>query len=473
VASTVHVAALRGGHFRVSEWARANGCPWAEDAILGAIEGGHLDCLLQMGVGVPVASTAFHAARFGHLHIIQWLCERGVKHIGDRVFGEAIRRGHMHIAHWMLDNQRSLCVRSPNALAHAAKRGSVALLEMLFEAGCRCGRGSYRRAAKRGYIHVFEWLYAHGFRPHGDGDDDGRGATAAQVAALHGHLAALRWLRKHGFGCCQTTYAAAANGGHVDVPEWLYRKEPLSMDSTMRALAAATVGHIDALCWANDRGCTLSKEISLSAVRFGDVRVVCWLAERGCSWDDDLYLCAARAGHAHLLQWAHDLGYGPPDGIDCAHRAYDRRGSAADAGLAVIMAMRAHGVRVDAQKVLPGAITKGALDTIEWCHAMGCRLGDDVCAPAARRGQWEVLQLLHRLGCSWGDHTMDAAVRHANVALVAWLVNRGCPWTERACEIAAPRSGRMFQWLRDHGCPFDMDRCMMAIITWRDDSNVL
>jgi hypothetical protein len=71
--------AAAGGHLRVLEWARENGCSWDEDTCAFAAEGGHLEVLeWARENGCPWNwYTCANAAEGGHIELLRWARENG------------------------------------------------------------------------------------------------------------------------------------------------------------------------------------------------------------------------------------------------------------------------------------------------------------------------------------------------------------------------------------------------------------
>ena len=77
--SAIALAAARGGHLEVLQWAVEHGCPWHKEATYEAAGGGHLE-ELQWAVEHECPWdewTTYAAAGGGHLEVLQWAVEHG------------------------------------------------------------------------------------------------------------------------------------------------------------------------------------------------------------------------------------------------------------------------------------------------------------------------------------------------------------------------------------------------------------
>ena len=91
----------RGGHLRVLQWARENGCPWGNLTCAGAAGGGQLE-LLQWARANGCewnGTTCYIAAHGGHLGVLQWARENGCEWGPSACMG-ASQGGHLEVLQW-------------------------------------------------------------------------------------------------------------------------------------------------------------------------------------------------------------------------------------------------------------------------------------------------------------------------------------------------------------------------------------
>jgi len=74
--------AARNGHLDILQWARTNDCPWNKWTCSNAARNGHLEILQWTRKhGCPWSRwTCIYAARNGHLEILQWAIANGCDH---------------------------------------------------------------------------------------------------------------------------------------------------------------------------------------------------------------------------------------------------------------------------------------------------------------------------------------------------------------------------------------------------------
>lgn len=116
------------------------------------------------------------------------------------------------------------------------------MLIWLVGAGCPINRkfASYA-AAQSGHVHVLRWLHTHG------GADWDHGVCA--LAAAHGHLEALQYVRLQGCDWGEDTCLFAAENGHVEVLQWARAQAPPCPWSSSACLRAAVHNQLPALQW--------------------------------------------------------------------------------------------------------------------------------------------------------------------------------------------------------------------------------
>jgi hypothetical protein len=131
--------------------------------------------------------------------------------------------------------------------------------------------------------------------------------AAAAAAAEGGHLAVLQWLRKRSFPWDARTATAAAAGGHLAVLRWA-RTNACEWNAHTCS-EAARGGHLALLQWAWENGCPWRREQTCSeAAEGGHLAVLQWARADGCTWGTDTAFNAAQGGHLAVLRWARENG---------------------------------------------------------------------------------------------------------------------------------------------------------------------
>jgi len=251
------------------------------------------------------------AARYGHMHVLQWLHERGTIE-RDSVCRGAAKGGHLHILEWSQTIGYEVHQFSPDA---AAKYGRLEVLKWLRDqegARDRLALGdtseSARRlgdtvlvwtpytcafAAARGDIESLQWLRSVGCPWN---------AETCSRAALGGHLDIIQWARANGCPWDTYTYSSAARGGHLDTLQWVYANGCPSTESAYEQAAAR--GHVHVLEWLWEKGCPRYDNMLILAARLGQIVVAQWALDHGYEWQTDLCSTMCWHGHLAMLEWA-------------------------------------------------------------------------------------------------------------------------------------------------------------------------
>jgi hypothetical protein len=143
-------------------------------------------------------------------------------------------------------------------------------------------------------------------------------ATLSRLAAEHGRLDALAWLRSRDCEWDESTALAAARSGHVHIIRWAHAHGipwDMSTTTTSVGLAAIDGGHLPILKYLLDSGlmqlgskATFKSALPWLAARAGHLQVLQWLHEKGCAFDELTCYSAATGGHLHVLQWLRSIG---------------------------------------------------------------------------------------------------------------------------------------------------------------------
>jgi hypothetical protein len=183
--------AIRGGHMEIIDWLLRSDHEWPWGSCCHASEAGRLDifqraktdgvrCLLCEWCPIP-------AAREGHIHILEWLCQRGeitprqwkmaaiaaaeagrldviqwiAAHGGalcKTTMSYAAAGGHRHVIAWLRDHGQDWW---PHTMVFAIKYGHFDLLPWLYEQGCALTAEAFLEASRRAHLSTLEWLRSH------------------------------------------------------------------------------------------------------------------------------------------------------------------------------------------------------------------------------------------------------------------------------------------------------------------------
>jgi len=261
-------------------WAKANGCPW-------------------------ISRTCSLAAKDGHLAVLQWA------------------RAHDCLWETFELDRLPNCSRTTGTCERATEGGHLAVLQWARENGCPWTEFNVNaRAAAGGHLAVLQWLLENDcpWLEDLEYDDD---EDCCALAALGGHLETLKWLRGHGCPWDETTFMCAAEGGCLEVVQWLWHEHDCPWDEWACA-QAAWAGHLDVLQWLWEHGCPwmpMDEETCSNAAWCGHLDLLKWARQHNCPWNEETCALAAQGGKLDVLKWAREH-HCPWNEMTCAWAAY-------------------------------------------------------------------------------------------------------------------------------------------------------
>lgn len=220
----VCAAATLGGHLDLLTWVTPNAGMWVEENLFAiAARKGNLKLLELFHAEVlhwtptPSLPSAIcsHAARKGHLPILQWAKAKGLP-LKLNVCLEAARGGHLHVLKWAIDNGAP--TTSAEICSNAAGKGHLLFLQEARQRQIPWNEGVCARAARAGHLTLLKWARANGAAWN---------TTACYKAAGGGHLEVLKWLRANGAPWDENVCNYAAREGHLHVLQWAHENGAL------------------------------------------------------------------------------------------------------------------------------------------------------------------------------------------------------------------------------------------------------
>ena len=473
------VTAASGGQLGLLIWGKARGCVWHYDVSEAAAANGHIHVLkyaLQHGlpwlrqaeaynpeVDIPVGCTvSVHAAGGGHLKILQLLQEQTNPEQPSPHIGDATwcaAADGRHVR--VMEWLKSQKVRFISRIdCGAAMHGQLAALRWLKQSG-------YRAFYRNGRLcdaaalkgHLDVLIWA---RDIGCPWDE----TTTTTAAMSDHLLLLKWARERGcpWDLPKCTIAAIANES-LDVLGWLL--ENGAELSTDLCFYAAGYGFLEGLKLLRQRGCPWATDTCKIAALKGKMQVLLWAREQGAPWDEKTCRAAAGGGHLEILKWARDNGC-PWDEETCTS-------AAARGQLDVLVWLRARFCPWEGTECAAHALFHGHLKVLEWVLSNGVQWTIHLYYTAVKSGQLEAVKVLRRLGGPWDtvcDQTCYIAAEHGHVHVLEWARYQGVHWNNQTCAAAAG-AGKLevLLWLRQKGCAWDERTCEAA--AWAGQIEVL
>ena len=277
-------AAARYGRINILEWAfksKYSYYAWYyEDTFISAVVHGQLEALkwlhehgcslddgCEYGYGCEyVKGACSGAAHGGHLEILQWLRANDFPW-NSRTCEEAAKGGFLEVLKWARINN---CPWHAGTCEAAASGGNLEILQWLRENNCPWNAWTCEEAAKGGYLEVLKWARTNGCSWN---------AWTCFAAACGGQLEVIKWARTNGCPWRTETCFAAARGGHLEVLEWAIENGCPHDELTLKYAAkeAVKMGNISYLNWLKEQGCHFDKEIYRCAADGGHVEVLEWL----------------------------------------------------------------------------------------------------------------------------------------------------------------------------------------------------
>jgi hypothetical protein len=386
----------------------------------------------------------------------------------------AARGGHLHVLEW-LRAQVPPCKWSWRTCEAAAARGDLAMLQWL-----RRPQEAAPGGAPHGEHGAPVDSDSQGMAPGSDGEltpdsdsdsddgaisdsdsDDGaisdsdseraaqcvpvEGACpwnefACEAAARGGHLASLEWMRAQDPPCPwgEITCTAVARAGNLEVLQWLRAQSPPCPWSVDAFAAAASAGHLHLVQWMGTKGaCPGGRAVCEAAAAGGHLDVLQWLRAQTapCPWGPETCAAAAAAGRIEVLEWLRGANGG-------------RAGNPCPLGAVACSA----------------AAAAGQLGALRWLRAQTppCPWNPDVCRAAAERGQLLVLQWLRAQTppCRWDARACLAAAASGHLATLVWMraPERAppCPWGNTKKLRYRTAAVMMFLYVRQSYSPHGM-----------------
>lgn len=205
---------------------------------------------------------------------------------------------------------------SEHVTLQTSELGRLDLFDLAFEHGCVIGHKAIEVAARRGYLHIVEYIWYKGFLCI---------ECACTGASNGGQLRVLQWLfpgdrwYTDQLNTSRMLVRNAVMGGFLTIVKWAHEKGQ-ALDSALLG-TAATYGHRELVKYIHYHqkcgACQGLGEYPISAILHaslrGDLEMIEWLREKGYPWSDGICMLLARRGHLRALKYVR--GHGCPWGM--------------------------------------------------------------------------------------------------------------------------------------------------------------
>jgi hypothetical protein len=240
-----------------------------------------------------------YAAAMGRLDVLKWLWNHGHKCVHYETAYRAARYGHIHVLEWFfeLPIERQLRKDDEDRLDQGCLFGDPEILCM--------------GAAQVGNIEVLKFLREKGCP---------WGARTSTEACWYGQLELLKWLQKEGCLCDLDGFLSKC-GGHLDILKWMRETYPGCAFDARASIRSTSKNRLDCLMWLREHGCPWSENTMAHAAGKGNLEILKWAHENGCPWDDSTPNNAAITGKLESLEWLHENEC--PFNEDACRHAFD------------------------------------------------------------------------------------------------------------------------------------------------------
>ena len=378
-------------------------------ALFGAAVGGKLDILKWLWsevavVGQPeswVEQVWWKAARYGHLHILEFL---GGDEVGDM--------------HWFKD-----CSQATKLMMAAVQGGHVEVLKWIHNRVGPLDRPEWLEKLE----HIIPLLLKAAIL-------EGKLEAARFILGTYGPVA-----QERGWPSLLTPEFTAMAGEKCDYDmlRWLL-KEGCPFDSFTLELFA-TSGEYDALDvqrlkWAQEQGLQLSEPVMEAAIVRNDLASARWLHENGCPISDAavyLALRHTRCADGMLQFLVEECGaLFDSNEITCRDAIRDRRPIHRQTQWVTRGVVDLH---LDTNLVMKSRLGQEIVEMIEYLRDRGCEWGDVMyhavrvseSGESASEDSLVVMRWLHENGCPGleSDNVLSAASQYGTAELHLWMLS--------------------------------------------------
>lgn len=308
--------------------------------------------------------------------------------------------GSYDIIKHIFENYNGTVIDPVNILKAAAKSGHFKILKYvykvstkyLFDTQFKYHEKICEGAAEGGHVDILEWLIKKDYPIH----------KQAFINATHcGHLHVLQSFHRYiHYNQTLHIWTTAAEGGHMAILRWLSDTGRRPDEYGDVYDMAAKHGHFKVLKFLLDSGKNgLSPHTCMYAARNGHFDILKYLLKEGCPYDARVCAFAAMGGHLGIVKWLIENGYL----WDESEFWYSSYIQAADNGRLDILKWL-HTIKpITSYKYALHAIMAGHFEVFKWLDSLDKYTDkkeldpelDSWCTTAAIQGRFDILIFLH------------------------------------------------------------------------------
>ncbi|GFR43346.1 hypothetical protein Agub_g4268, partial [Astrephomene gubernaculifera] len=314
----------------------------------------------------------------------------------------------------------------------------------------------FSEAAAEGHLDVCKWLLQQGYRWK-------RCGSALSAAARAGHRVMCEWLLANGHPRSIEAPAAAAEGSHIGLMEWLAKQHQRSAQSigiirtsTLKGIArgcslSVLMQHFAAGEPIEDDHAKADVLAAAASSSTSDWRAkVEWLELQGyplarAACTEVLNRISPAEDAMDRLRWLRGRGY-PVDDETAEAAAYA-------GNVAALQEILLWNGSIQLGEIDLGFVaSRGHLDVLKFLHQRGFHPDRYDAWNAARGGRLHVLEwLFEEVGLADVEGLLGQAARSGSVELMAWLHARGAHMEEDVmCGAAEAGCEETLEWLAEH-----------------------
>jgi ankyrin repeat protein len=446
--------AARYGHLHILQWLNEYN-DWDSYVTVKATIGGHLDCLkYAQERGCPIdEEVACDAARHGHLHILKYLNENGYTWKNETVTAQSLKHGHIDCLKYMIENgvewpEYNVSIKNIKCLIYAHENGCP-LNEW--------GTDVMNDIANMGDIECMK--YAHKIGCPWD-------EWTINNAATRGYLNIVKYAHENGcnFGMFTTKYAA--HSGNLELLKYVHEHGAKLIPETWEG---ATKGNnIDIMKYLHENKCPCYPEIMRQAIKYNDLQCVKYLHETvlirindACVHDDynecdtswyhsTTFERFIKNGDIEMLKYIHING---AEYEECMLRCITRRGQ-------LDMLKYIHeewGIELPS-KLYTIAVENEHFDCFEYLYDHGCPYNNynKIYIVAMPLGDLDFIIHLRHMGFPYKDDDIKYAAQFGHLNIVKYFHEQYDNELTYDVFSAAAESGNMelVEYLHKNNCPW-------------------